>query len=50
VIKVIPWIFGKVCATQIALVMERLLHPYQFAFLKGCYIHDGIMALDEIIN
>jgi hypothetical protein len=30
--------------------MERLTHPYQFAFLKGQYIHDGILALHEIIN
>lgn len=30
--------------------MERLTHPYQFAFLKGRFIHDGILALHEIIH
>jgi hypothetical protein len=30
--------------------MERLTHPGQFAFLKGRFIHDGILALHEIIH
>ena len=31
-------------------VLERITHPYQFAFLKGRFIHDGILALSEIIH
>src|SRR3954463_3352681 len=30
--------------------MERLTHPYQFAFLKGRYIYDEILVLHEIIH
>ena len=30
--------------------MEHITHPYQFALLKGRYIHDGILALHEIIH
>jgi hypothetical protein len=50
VINVIQRIFSKVCALRLALVMERLTHPSQFAFLKGRYIHDGILALHESIH
>jgi hypothetical protein len=50
VINVIQRIFLKVCASRLAPVMERLTHPGQFAFLKGWYIHDGILALHEIIH
>jgi hypothetical protein len=49
VINVIQRIFAKVCASRIAPVMERLTHPCQYAFLKGRYIHDGVLALHEII-
>ena len=50
VINVIHRIFSKVCASWLAPVMERLTHPYQFAFLKGRYIHDGFLALHEIVH
>jgi hypothetical protein len=50
VVNVIQWIFSKVCALRLAPVLERLTHPYLFAFLKGRYIHDGILALHEIIH
>jgi hypothetical protein len=50
VINVIQQIFAKVRASRIAPVMERLTHPYQYAFLKGRYIHDGVLALHEIIH
>jgi hypothetical protein len=50
VINVIQRIFSKVCTSRLAPVMERLTHPGQFAFLKGRYIHDGILVLHEIIH
>jgi hypothetical protein len=50
VVNVIQWIISKVCALRLAPVLERLTHPYQFAFLKGWYIHDGILDLHEIIH
>jgi hypothetical protein len=50
VINVIQRIFAKVCASRIAPVMERLTHPCQYAFLKGRYIHDGVLVLHEIIH
>jgi hypothetical protein len=43
-------IFAKICASRIAPVIERLTHPYQYAFPKGRYIHDGVLALHEIIR
>jgi hypothetical protein len=49
-IIVIQRIFSKVCASRLAPVMERLTHPGQFAFLKGWFIHDGILELHEIIH
>jgi hypothetical protein len=45
VINVIQRIFAKVCASRIAPVMECLTHPCQYAFLKGRYIHDVVLAL-----
>jgi hypothetical protein len=50
VVNVIQRIISKVYALRLAPVLERLTHPYQFAFLKGRYIHDGILALHEIIH
>ena len=50
VINVIHRIFAKVCAIRLASVMECLTRPLQFAFLKVCLIHDGILALHEIIH
>jgi hypothetical protein len=50
VVNVIQQIISKVCALRLAPVLERLTHPYQFAFLKGRYIQDGILALHEIIH
>jgi hypothetical protein len=50
VINVIQRIFSKVCASRLAPLMERLTHPGQFAFLKGRFNHDGILALHEIIH
>jgi hypothetical protein len=49
VINVIQRLFSKVCAVRLAPVMERVPHPCQFSFLKGRHIHDGILALHEII-
>lgn len=49
-INVVQRIISKVCARRLAAIMERLTHPYQIAFLKGRYIHDGILALHEIIH
>ena len=34
----------------LAPVMKRLTHPYLFAFLKGRFIHDGNLALYEIVH
>ena len=50
VINVLECIFSKVCATHLAPVAERLDHPLQTAFLKGRQIHDGILALQEIVH
>lgn len=50
VINVIQRIFAKVCATRLAPVLECLTHPLQFAFLKGRFLHDGVLALHEIIH
>ncbi|KAK1618982.1 hypothetical protein QYE76_024499 [Lolium multiflorum] len=50
VINVIQRLFSKVCAVRLAPVMERITHQYQFAFLKGRHIHDGILALHEIVH
>ena len=50
VLNVIHRIFSKVCASRLAPILERLTHPYQFAFLKGQHIHDGILALHEIVQ
>ena len=50
VINVIQRLLTKVCAARLAPVVERLTHPYQFAFLKGRFIHDGILALHEVVH
>jgi hypothetical protein len=50
VINVIQQIFSKVCASRLAPLMELLTHPNQFSVLKGWFIHDGILALHEIIH
>ena len=49
-INVIQRLIAKVCATRLAPVVESLAHPNQFAFLKGRFIHDGILALHEIVH
>ncbi|KAE8800176.1 retrotransposon unclassified [Hordeum vulgare] len=50
VINVLARIFAKVCATRLSPVAERIAHPLQSAFLKGRRIHDGILALHEIVH
>uniref|UniRef100_A0A8I6WIN8 Reverse transcriptase domain-containing protein n=1 Tax=Hordeum vulgare subsp. vulgare TaxID=112509 RepID=A0A8I6WIN8_HORVV len=50
VINVVARIFAKVCATRLSPVAERIAHPLQSAFLKGRRIHDGILALHEIVH
>ncbi|KAE8811193.1 hypothetical protein D1007_11941 [Hordeum vulgare] len=50
VINVVARIFAKVCATCLSLVSERIAHPLQSAFLKGRKIHDGILALHEVVH
>ncbi|KAE8790032.1 hypothetical protein D1007_35712 [Hordeum vulgare] len=50
VINVLARIFAKVCATHLSLVVKRIAHPLQSAFLKGRRIHDGILALHEIVH
>jgi hypothetical protein len=50
VIYIIQRIFVKFRASRIAPVMECLTHPCQYALLKGRYIHDGVLALHEIIH
>ncbi|KAE8786138.1 hypothetical protein D1007_40041 [Hordeum vulgare] len=50
VINVLARIFGKVCATRLSPVAERIAHPLQSTFLKGRRIHDGILALHEIVH
>ncbi|XP_073360357.1 uncharacterized protein [Aegilops tauschii subsp. strangulata] len=39
-----------VCVTRLSPVAERIAHPLQSAFLKGQRIHDGILALHEIVH
>ncbi|KAE8807885.1 retrotransposon unclassified [Hordeum vulgare] len=50
VINVLARIFDKVYATRLSRVAERIAHPLQSAFLKGRRIHDGILALHEIVH
>ena len=50
VINVLERIFSKVCATRLAPVAEQLDQPLQTTFLKGPRIHDGILALHEIVH
>ncbi|KAE8817709.1 hypothetical protein D1007_04569 [Hordeum vulgare] len=50
VINVVERIFVKVCATRLSPVAERIAHPLQSAFLKGRWIHDGILTLHEIVH
>ncbi|XP_020193058.1 uncharacterized protein [Aegilops tauschii subsp. strangulata] len=50
VINMLDRIFVKVCATRLSPVAERIAHPLQSAFLKGWRIHDGILALHEIVH
>lgn len=50
VINVLERIFAKVCAVRLAPIAERIAHPFQSAFLKGRRIHDGILALQEIVH
>ncbi|KAE8819993.1 hypothetical protein D1007_02175 [Hordeum vulgare] len=50
VINVLARIFAKVCATHLSPVAERISHPLHSAFLKGTRIHDGILALHEIVH
>ena len=50
VINVIQRLLAKVCASRLAPVVQRLAHPHQFAFLKGRFIHDGVLALHEIVH
>ncbi|KAE8796507.1 Signal recognition particle 54 kDa protein, chloroplastic [Hordeum vulgare] len=50
VINVVARIFAKVCATCLSPVAERIAYPLQSAFLKGRRIHDGILALHEIVH
>ncbi|KAE8773845.1 retrotransposon unclassified [Hordeum vulgare] len=49
-INVVARLFAKVCATRLSPVAERIAHPLQSAFLKGRRIHDGILALYEIVH
>ncbi|KAE8797184.1 retrotransposon unclassified [Hordeum vulgare] len=50
VINVVARIFAKVCATRLSPMAEQIAHPLQSAFLKGMRIHDGILALHEIVH
>ena len=50
VINMLERIFVKVCMTRLSPVAERIAHPLQSAFLKGRRIHDGILALHEIVH
>ena len=50
VINVLERIFSKVGAARLANVADRLDHPLQTAILKGRQIHDGILALHEIVH
>src|SRR3954467_11435100 len=48
--NVIERLFAKVCANRLAPVAICIAHPFQFAFMKGRYIHNGILALHEIVH
>ena len=50
VINVMERLVAKVCAIRMAPVAGRLAHPLQSAFMKGRFIHDGILALHEIVH
>ncbi|KAE8821477.1 hypothetical protein D1007_00250 [Hordeum vulgare] len=49
-INVLARIFAKVCAARLSPVAEWIAHPLQSTFLKGRQIHDGILALHEIVH
>ncbi|XP_071683299.1 uncharacterized protein [Lolium perenne] len=48
--NVIQRLFSKVCAVRLPPVMEQTAHQYQFAFPKVRHIHNGILALHEIVH
>jgi hypothetical protein len=43
-------IFTKALAIRVEPVMHKLIHPYQDAFIKGRYITDGVMLLQEVLR
>src|SRR4051812_48023498 len=50
VINVLERLVAKVCAIRMAPVAGRIAHPLQSVFMKGRLIHDGILALHEIVH
>jgi hypothetical protein len=43
-------IVSKALTVRAVLVMNKLLHPYQTAFVEGRYITDGVMLLQEVLR
>lgn len=50
VINMIFRILAKAHAIRVAPVVARITHLNQSAFIKGRLIHDGVLALHEIIH
>ena len=49
-INVIFKLVSKAYASRLAPVAHRVISRSQYAFLKGRFIHDGALALHEIIH
>jgi len=41
---------AKVLAGRLAPIMDKLISPNQSAFIKGCQLVDGVVAVNEIID
>jgi hypothetical protein len=49
-LQVLFKIFTKTMTIRVEPVMNKLIHPYQNAFMKGRFIADGVMLLQEVLR
>src|SRR4051812_9967785 len=49
-INVLFKLIAKAFATRLSPIAHRIIAPSQMAFIKGRFIHDGALALHEIIH
>lgn len=43
-------IYAKAYATRMSPVAHRIINRFQSVFIKGCYILEGPLALQEIVH